>query len=181
MKRSIWTVAIVYLSALCLVNTNAQAHVVFGAGQAEGGAYHVADLRIFHGCDGAATVKVTVEIPEGVTRVRPRAISGWDVSIDMVKLKTPVMLHGFEVHETVGSITWSGGALPDFAYEQFDFHIMVPNQPGQVLSFPVHQECVKGRLDWDQKALNMKDFGEMEHPAPFITITGITVSDQAKP
>ena len=158
------------LSALSALSP-AQAHVVFGSPNAKAGAFHVADLRIFHGCEGSPTTEVTLTIPDGVTRVRPRAVPGWTVSIEMKQLDKPLMLHGAEVTETVGSVTWKGGSLPDFAYQEFEVHMMMPHHAeGGALSFPVTQLCEKGRLDWTEKALDEATFRTLEAPAPYITL-----------
>lgn len=169
--------AILALLSTLFISGSANAHVIFGTREAQPGSYHIANLQIFHGCDGLATHTVIVDIPENITQVRPRILAGWKVSVNKTKLETPLLLHGFEVYEKVSSITWSKGNLPDFAFEQFEFHFMTPNTPGEVLSFPVHQKCKKGRLDWDQKAVDMKSFGELESPAPFITLTNTAAPD----
>lgn len=120
---------------------SAYAHVVFNSDTATAGEFHTAQMRITHGCGGNPTTSITVTIPEGVTRVTPRALTGWTVEVGMRKLDPPVKLHGFEVDETVGSLTWSGGSFPDHAYEQFEFRMMTSNTEGQILRFPVHQKC----------------------------------------
>lgn len=164
-------ISIAVLTTILTLAGTAKAHVVFGNGTAAPGAYHVADLRIFHGCEGSPTIEVTMDIPDNVTRVRPRSLPGWDVSVQKVSLNEPVMVHGFEVTEKVGSVTWKGGSIPDFAYQQFEVHFMTPDTPGEALSFPVHQICEDGRLDWDDPAVDDESFRTLPEPAPFILIT----------
>ncbi len=154
----------------CLSASAAHAHVVFDSQTAKAGEFHVAGLRIFHGCDGSPTNTVRLSIPDGVTRVRPRELEGWTVAVEMKTLETPIMLHGFEVTETVDAVVWSGGSIQDFAYQEFETHMMMPDAAGDALSFAVTQLCDEGRLDWDEKALNEEDFRTMESPAPFITL-----------
>ncbi len=165
-KRALLTTLIVSVS------TQVSAHVTFDAPSAKAGQFHVAGLRIFHGCDGSPTIKVTMEIPDGVTRVKPRAAAGWTASVAMKKLETPLMLHGEEISETVGAVTWEGGSLPDAAYEQFDVHMMMPDAPGTALGFPVHQTCDVGSLDWDETAQDIEAFQSLTHPTPFIMLDG---------
>ncbi len=161
-----------FAAALALMaSSNAHAHTTFDTPTAKAGAFHVASLRIFHGCEGAPTVKVTIDIPDGVTRVKPRTKPGWAVSVAMKTLDEPMLLHGEEITETVASVTWEGGALPDFAYDEFTLHMMMPHHAHEgALSFPVHQTCETGKLEWTEKALDEKSFRSLEHPAPFITL-----------
>lgn len=149
---------------------SANAHVIFNEMEAPAKAFHTAQLRVMHGCAGSPTTSVTINIPDGVTRVTPRALTGWNVSINMKKLETPMTLHGFEVTETVGSITWSGGRFEDFAYEQFEMRMMMPDKPGLRLEFPVHQKCETGELHWNQIAKPDADPWSLDEPAPFITL-----------
>lgn len=160
---------VIGLATLSLAHS-AQAHVVFNEGEARAGSFYTAQLRVMHGCDGAATNKVTVHIPVGVTRVTPRAISGWTVEVAMVPLDEPILLHGFEVTEVVGSVTWSGGSFPDYSYEEFEIRMMLPETPGARLDFPVHQGCESGELRWDDIAGEGEDPWALEEPAPFITL-----------
>ena len=124
-----------------------------------------------HGCDGAPTTEVRVELPDGITRVTPRAVSGWAVKIEMKTLDEPIMLHGFEVTEIVGAIDWSGGSFPDHAYEQFEFRMMMPDAPDTRLDFPVRQFCDDASLHWDNIAAENEDPWSLDEPAPFIRLT----------
>ena len=86
----------------------------------------------------------------------------------MVTLDKPILLHGFEVTDVVGSVTWSGGTFPDYAYEQFEIRMMLPDTPGERLDFPVHQGCETGELNWDDIAGHDEDPWALKEPAPFI-------------
>ncbi len=157
-----------------LLASQAQAHVVFNHMQAEAGDFHTAQLRVMHGCDGAPTTSVRIDMPDGVTRVTPRALTGWTVEVEMKALDEPVMLHGFEVTETVGALIWSGGSFPDYSYEQFEFRMMLPDRPGARLDFPVHQYCGEKSLRWDDIADEAVDPWSLDEPAPFIRLLSET-------
>lgn len=150
---------------------SAEAHVVFNDMESSAGTFHTAQLRVMHGCDGQPTTQIRVEIPDGITRVTPRAISGWSVEVEMKTLDEPVLLHGFEVTETVGAIVWSGGSFPDYAYEQFEFRMMMPDEAGTRLDFPVQQICETAKLEWDDIAAEDQDPWSLDEPAPFIRLT----------
>jgi periplasmic copper chaperone A len=149
---------------------SAHAHIVFKEKSAEAGSNHIASLLLMHGCDGSATVSVRVELPDGITRSRPRILPGWNYEIEMRTLETPVMLHGFEVTEVIGAIIWSGGEVPDDAYQQFDFWVALPDQPGRRLDFPVVQICEEGSHAWNEIAVQDGDPYELTSPAPFIRL-----------
>jgi periplasmic copper chaperone A len=55
----------------------AQAHVTLEASEAPVGATHKAVLRVPHGCEGAATTRVRLKIPEGVIAVKPMPKANW--------------------------------------------------------------------------------------------------------
>lgn len=163
--------AIIGIIANGLLGAQASAHVVFNEAEAEAGAFHDAQLRVMHRCDDQPTDRVRIMMPEGVTRVTPRAISGWDVSIEKRPLDKPVFLHGFEVHEVAGALVWSGGSFADLAYEQFEFRAILPNEPGRRLDFAVSQSCGDLILEWDDIAGEDEDPWSLEEPAPFIRLT----------
>jgi uncharacterized protein YcnI len=66
--------------AALLCATPAFAHVTFEQGQAAVGSTYKAVLRVPHGCDGNATVKIRVQIPEGVISVKPMPKAGWETT-----------------------------------------------------------------------------------------------------
>jgi periplasmic copper chaperone A len=161
------------LSYLCLVAcfaTSAQAHIVFNQANVEPGALTTLELRVTHGCDGSPTKEVRLKIPDGVTRVTPRAIPGWQISLNKRALANPVRLHGQTVTETLDTIVWHGGSFPDFAYEQFEIRAMMPNTPNQTLYFPVEQICEAGQISWSQIPATPAGWGALKDPAPFVTI-----------
>ncbi|MGB3457174.1 MAG: YcnI family protein [Litorimonas sp.] len=159
------------LAVITLLAGQASAHVVFNVDEAKAGAFHTAQLRVMHGCEGQPTDRVRIVMPDGVTRVTPRVVSGWDISVEMRTLDEPILLHGFEVEEVVGALIWSGGSFPDFAYEQFEFRAMLPDEPGRRLDFVVNQGCGDLRLDWDDIAAPDADPWALDEPAPYITLT----------
>ncbi|ORY98397.1 hypothetical protein BCR41DRAFT_390547 [Lobosporangium transversale] len=52
------------------------------------GSYFQTSFRVPHGCDGNATNLVIVEIPKGVSSVKPRPLYPWNTTISMFKLPT---------------------------------------------------------------------------------------------
>ncbi|WP_245294259.1 DUF1775 domain-containing protein [Rhizobium etli] len=55
----------------------ANAHVTLEQSQAQSGKAYKAVLRVGHGCEGKATIKIRVQIPEGLLSAKPMPKSGW--------------------------------------------------------------------------------------------------------
>ena len=53
------------------------AHVTLEKRQAPVGSYYKAVFAVPHGCAGSATVKLRVQIPEGVIGIKPMPKPGW--------------------------------------------------------------------------------------------------------
>ena len=98
------------LLAALLAAGPASAHIVFAEPSAEAGGYYAGFLRVGHGCDGAATVSLRVEIPEGVLTARPQPKPCWTLSIETVALAQPVAGEGGAMlTERVAAVTWKIG------------------------------------------------------------------------
>ena len=61
------------------------AHITLEKEEAPAKSFYKAVLRVPHGCEGSATVKVRVQIPEGVIAVKPMPKAGWQ--LEMLKGK----------------------------------------------------------------------------------------------
>ncbi|KAF9407301.1 hypothetical protein BGZ94_002757 [Podila epigama] len=129
-----------------LVATSVQAHVTANPSVGTANAYFQTNFRVPHGCDGNATDRVIVEIPKGVTAVKPKATVPWTTTINMVPLDPPVVTPTGTVNTTVGSITWAGGNLPDNMYEDFGLQFKLPATTGP-LYWMINQHCVNG--EWN--------------------------------
>ena len=81
-----------------------------------------------HGCEGAATVAVRVQIPDGVVSVKPMPKPGWQLETRVEPYSQPVeAAHGETYTEGVREIAWSGGNLPDDWYDVFSFRVQLPD------------------------------------------------------
>jgi uncharacterized protein YcnI len=98
---------------LVLAAGSASAHVTLETGEAPAGSTYKAILRVPHGCEGAATIKVSVRIPEGVIAVKPMPHHGWAVETVKGKYAKAYDYYGTPLEEGVTEITWSGGKLLD--------------------------------------------------------------------
>ncbi|MDO9411739.1 MAG: YcnI family protein [Pseudolabrys sp.] len=137
--------------AVALSAGGAVAHITLEQGTASPGSFYKAVLRVPHGCDKSATVKIRVTIPEGVISVKPMVKPGWTLEVKRgAYAKEYSFLHGAKFSEGPKEITWSGGNLPDAYYDEFAITTFIAGElaAGSTLYFPVVQECEKGVHNW---------------------------------
>ena len=128
----------------------AAAHVTLERRQAPVGSYYKAVFAVPHGCAGSPTVKIRVQVPEGVIGIKPMPKAGWTVETVKGKYATEYEFHGGKISEGVKEVVWSGGKLADDNYDEFVFSsYLVPSlKPDTTLYFPVVQECEQGVSRW---------------------------------
>jgi periplasmic copper chaperone A len=160
----------VLLVCLAQAATIATAHVVLEQRSAIAGSYYKGVLRITHGCEGSATTRVTVQLPEGFRGAKPMIKAGWTISAPKAKLAQAYESHGKQITEDVSTITWSAGSLPDALYDEMAFMGRLPDTPGK-LYFKVLQECEKGRHDWSAIPAEGKKLSDYPEPAAELTVT----------
>lgn len=144
-------VALITAFAFALVSSPASAHVTLEQRESAVGSFQKVVLRVPHGCDGSATVKITVQIPEGVIAIKPMVKPGWTIDIKRgAYAKAYSYLHGAKFTEGPKEITWSGGNVPDAYYDEFVLSGFIAGElpSGGMLYFPVVQECEIGAHRW---------------------------------
>ena len=62
--------------------------------------------------------------------------------------------------------------LPDGYRDAFELSLQLPDTPGETIEFPTIQKCEKGQTGWVEIPEEGQDPFSLEHPAPFVTITG---------
>jgi uncharacterized protein YcnI len=155
-----------------LASSPAHAHVVLETQQAAAGSFYRATFNIGHGCDGTATTRVRVRIPNGVTNVKPQPKPGWEVATVKEKLDKPAVGdHGTQVSEVVREVIWSGGKLLDAHFDQFAMQVRLPDAPDTTIYFPVVQECDKGVHRWIEIPEAGKTARDYKEPAPALRLT----------
>lgn len=150
------------LGGLCALYVNtARAHVEVKSGPAAANKTQEVSFAVGHGCSGADTYKVKLDIAAGVTSVRPLRSDFGKVSVDK------------DMAGAVTAVTWQKPAADaldaDLSYYKLTVLMKVPDKPFTRLYFAVHQTCraVDGTLstvDW--VALP----GQMGEPAAALTI-----------
>ena len=159
-------------ASMMLAGGIAFAHVTLETREAKAGSGYKAVLKVPHGCEGSATLKVRAQIPEGVIAVKPMMKPGWQ--IETVKgsyERAYPYYHGQHLSDGVKEIVWSGGKLPDDYYDEFVFaSFLAGDLPEGPLYFPVTQECEKGEARWTDIPAQGQDAHALKAPAPALVI-----------
>jgi periplasmic copper chaperone A len=149
---------------------DAAAHVTANPNQAPADSWFRTALRVSHGCEGTPTIAVRVKMPDGVLSVRPQMKPGWEIEITQRKLDPPIAgPHGEEVSEVVDEVAWRGGSLPDAYFDEFGLSMRLPAEAA-TLYFLTVQECEEGVHRWIEIPSGGQGWGDLEEPAPFVTI-----------
>lgn len=122
-----------FVMAGALWHSAAEAHIEVASGPATANGTSEVTFSVGHGCAGADTNRVTIDIPAGVTSVRPMRsdFGALSVSKDMAG--------------TITSVTWQK-ALPDaldadIAFYKLTIRLKAPDKPFTTLYFAAHQTC----------------------------------------
>jgi uncharacterized protein YcnI len=145
MSKTPWLILMAVLAA-----SPAAAHVYLEGKQATVGASYKAVFAVPHGCSSSPTVKIRVQIPEGVIAVKPMPKAGWTVDVVEGQYAGAYDYHGNKLSSGVKEVVWSGGKLPDHNYDEFVVSSFLTDslRPNTTLYFPVVQECEKGVSRW---------------------------------
>jgi uncharacterized protein YcnI len=154
--------------ALCCFPFIACAHVTLEAQEAPVASTYKAILRVPHGCEGVAMLKLRVRIPEGVIAVKPMPKAGWSLETVKGKYAATYDNYGTPVSEGVVEIVWTGKLL-DENYDEFIFRGSLTDslKAGATLYFPTVQECENGKAErWIEIPAEGKSAGDYKYPAP---------------
>lgn len=157
----------------------ANAHVSIAEGPVEAGSYEILTLGVPHGCDGAATTKVAIQIPEGINAVTPTRNSLYTVEKVMEDLDTPITdSHGNEVTERVAQVVYTAATpLPDGQRDAFELSLQIPEDAADTtLYFPTVQTCEQGETAWVQIPEEGQDGHDLDAPAPSVDVVAASAS-----
>jgi uncharacterized protein YcnI len=152
---------------------SAQAHITLEQTEAVSGKAYKAVLRVGHGCEGKATVRIRVKIPEGLLSAKPMPKVGWTVEKIRGTYEKSYDLYGKPVKEGLTEIVWQGGQLADDEYDEFVFRATVAKElPAATRIYvPVVQECTEGAVErWIDIPAAGKTSDDYETPAPFFDV-----------
>jgi len=160
------------LAAALLSASSASAHVTLESKEATIGAPFKAVFVVPHGCAGSATIKIRVQIPDGVIAVKPMPKPGWNVEAIKGKYPSEYDFHGTKLSEGVREVVWSGGKLPDDFYDEFVISTYLTGtlKPDSMLYFPTVQECEQGISRWIDIPADPAHAHDSKSPAPGVKL-----------
>jgi uncharacterized protein YcnI len=141
MNRTILTTAIL----VGAVAAPAAAHVGISSGPAAANKSSKITFAVGHGCEGLDTMRVTVDIPAGITSLRALPAAG---------LGAPTLA---KTDDVVTAVTWEKAAADirdaDDAYYELTFRARIPDAAFSKVAFVVHQFCLDAegaevQVDW---------------------------------
>ncbi|HMU27779.1 MAG TPA: DUF1775 domain-containing protein [Solirubrobacterales bacterium] len=138
----------------------ASAHVEMTPDEAPAGKPVDLSFEIPHGCDGAATTSIVVQIPKAAADVKAGNVKGWKAT------------------SAGNTLTWTGGPLPDHQTQDFPFTVTLYGKKDENVMFKTIQKCQgDASTAWIQA---MEGDVEPEYPAPAVTLTS-TAKAQVSP
>ena len=129
----------------------AAAHVTLDLAEAPADSYVRVAIRVPHGCSGAATTAIRLQVPPGLRGVKPAPKPGWTLAIVPGEAGAAPAAPGAAAGDhgegpTVKEVAWRGGPLPDGQFDEFLLLFRTPAAPGETLWFPFVQECEGGAV-----------------------------------
>lgn len=175
-------VPLLIAAATCAWSASAFAHATLETKEAAIAGAYKAIVKIGHGCEGTATLKVRVQIPEGVISVKPMPKAGWTLETVTAAYAKPYKYYRRELSEGVKEIVWTGKLL-DEHYEEFVFASYLTDSlaAGTTVYFPVTQECEKGAHRWVEIPAAGQDAHALKSPAPGLRLTAAAAKSAAAP
>jgi periplasmic copper chaperone A len=162
------------LTAALLAASPVSAHVFLDGKQALVGTEYKAVFVVPHGCSGSPTIKLRVQIPEGVIAAEVKPVAGWTVDTVKGKYAAEYEYKGSNASEGIKEVAWSGGKLADKTRQEFVIETFLTDslKPNTTLYFPVVQECEQGVSRWIEiPADGAAHSHEGKWPAPGVKLT----------
>ena len=159
--------------ALALAIAPASAHVTISPDTTAAGSFAVLTVSVPHGCDGSATTKIAISMPEEIPQVTATRNPYWDLEVQSEPLAEPIVdAHGNEITEREAVVVYTAKEpLPDPVRDTLELSIQLPDAVGETFAFPIVQTCEQGETSWTEVADEGQDAEELEHPAPLVTVT----------
>lgn len=163
--------ALALCAVMALSSVAALAHATLEVNQAPVRSIYKATIRIGHGCEGSATVRIRVRIPDGYVGVKPMPKPGWTLETIRTSYPQPVKHLDETFSEGAREVIWTG-TLPDEHYDEFVLrgYLAGTLEPGSFLAIPVLQECERGALRWIAVPATGRSADDLKEPAPRVKL-----------
>jgi len=160
------------VAVMLVAASSASAHITLESKEATIGAPFKAVFVVPHGCAGSATIKIRVQIPDGVIAVKPMSKPRWNIETIKGKYAAEYDFHGTKLSEGVKEVVWSDGTLPDDFYDEFVLTMYLTDtlKPGSMLYFPTVQECAQGISRWIDIPVDPAHAHDSKSPAPGVKL-----------
>lgn len=166
------------VSVLVLLSAGAaSAHATLEEREVAQGSTSTFTVRVGHGCEGEATLKVRVAIPTGLIAVKPMPKADWKLETVVAPYAKPYQYFETTLTEGVQEIIWTGD-LPDAWYDEFVFRGRVSEDVpvGNTMYVPIVQECASGNHRWIEIPVGGQSADDLESPAPGVVILPASAS-----
>ncbi|MCA0928022.1 YcnI family copper-binding membrane protein [Ruegeria profundi] len=159
------------ITSLLIFASQANAHVSLAETEVVQGETARLTLRIPHGCGDEATLRVRVQIPEGLIAAQPMVKAGWTLETVIGEYRNSYEYYGSTVSEGVQEIIWSGELLNAY-YDEFVFRAWISDHvtAGETLYIPAIQECANSERYWIEIPEAGQDGHNLEAPAPSVLV-----------
>ncbi len=136
----------------------ASAHVHVSPGTAAAGASTTLTFSFSHGCDGAPTTALVIDIPDQATAVTPVFNPGWTSEQETA------------ADGTVSRVTLTASEpVPDGVRADVELDVVLSETAaGEDVAFPVVQECADESSAWTE--ISDDPEVELDAPAPLVTV-----------
>lgn len=173
MKTQLTLAAVLAVASLTPIA--ATAHATLEVQTAEIGSFYKGVMRIGHGCEGQATLRVDITIPEGVIAVKPMPKAGWTLTTGQGDYANSYDYYGKTLTSGVTTLTWEG-SLEGAHYDEFTFRGKLAGdwKDGTAIYFPTVQACADGNRAWINIPAEGTDPHATKDPAP-----GLMLKDAA--
>jgi uncharacterized protein YcnI len=162
MKRTV--AALLAVTGGLLLPALAQAHISVASGPGFANTTQELVFGVGHGCAGADTYSVKMEIPAGVTSVRPVRSDFGRVSVEKNGAGDVVAVIWQKAEQDLLDA--------DTSYYKLTVRLKLPNQPFTTVYFPTHQTCkaADGTLSTTHWIATTAAPGAGEEPAPAVQV-----------
>jgi periplasmic copper chaperone A len=155
----------------------ASAHVSVTPASVQPGSTTELTFRVPNEEAGAATTRLTVQIPteHPIAQLLARPVAGWTVSVRTTRLDKPLVTDDGTFHSVVSQVTWAGGRILPGQYQDFSLSAdPMPDVP-TTLVFKALQAYSNGDV---VRWIDVPQPGEPEpeHPAPVLTVAKASTS-----
>ncbi|HXU02697.1 MAG TPA: DUF1775 domain-containing protein [Polyangia bacterium] len=155
------------LALVVALSDVARAHVSIASGPGFANMTQEIVFGVGHGCAGADTVRVRVQIPTDVLSVRPLRSDFGKVSVEK------------DAAGTITAISWQKADADvldaDLAYYKLGVRLKVPDKPFTIYYFPAQQICraadgTMSTVDWKMLPTDPVVDGGSDEPAPALQV-----------